>query len=188
MFYVTILMNGLAFEAFNFIPEIGKNYLFLSPFLAFFLVSSHGTGQAIGALLISFTKNINRYGLWFFIGSVSILVVIILFSWSKVYILSIGLLFISGLGLSLFATMQSTIAMLYTPSDMRGRVMGLLSFCIGTGHLFALVIGWLAEMLGTPSALSLSAGIGLILIIPSIFVSPLGKKNYHDQIKPNQIT
>ena len=188
MFYVTILMNGLAFEAFNFIPEIGKNYLFLSPFLAFFLVSSHGTGQAIGALLISFTKNINRYGLWFFIGSVSILVVIILFSWSKVYVLSIGLLFISGLGLSLFATMQSTIAMLYTPSDMRGRVMGLLSFCIGTGHLFALVIGWLAEMLGTPSALSLSAGIGLILIIPSIFVSPLGKKNYHDQIKPNQIT
>ena len=96
--------------------------------------------------------------------------------------LSISLLFISGLGLSLFATMQSTIAMLYTPSDMRGRVMGLLSFCIGTGHLFARVIGWLAEIMGTPSALSISAGAGLILILPSIFLSPLGKKNYHDQL------
>ncbi len=181
MFYITVLMNGLAFEAFNFIPEIGKNYLFLSPFLAFFLVSSHGTGQAVGALLISLTRNINRYGLWFFIGSISILIVIIMFSWSKVYVLSLTLLFISGLGLSLFATMQSTIAMLYTPSDMRGRVMGLLSFCIGTGHLFALVIGWLAEIMGTPSALSISAGAGLILIVPTLFVSPLAKRNYHDK-------
>lgn len=179
MFYITVLMNGLAFEAFNFVPEIGKNYLFLSPLLVGVLVSCLGFGQGIGALLISLTRNINRYGLWFFIGSTSILIVIIIFSWSKIYVLSMVLLFMSGLGLSLFATMQSTIAMLYTPSSLRGRVMGFLSVCIGTGHLFALVIGWLAEMLGTPSALSLSATAGLILIVPTLLLSPIAKRNYN---------
>jgi MFS family permease len=178
MFYVTILMNGLAFEAFNFIPDIGKNYLLVSPILVGVLVASEGIGQGIGAFMLSLTRNINRYGLWFVVGSSIILVVIILFSWSNIYILSIFLLLVSGMALSVFATMQSTIAMLYTPSDMRGRVMGLLSICIGTGHLLAFEIGLLASKVGTPWALSLNAAIGLILIIPSLTLTPIIKIRY----------
>ena len=45
-----------------------------------------------------------------------------------------------------FSTMQSAITMLATPHDMRGRMMGLLSVCIGAGTpLGALEMGALAS-------------------------------------------
>ena len=54
----------------------------------------------------------------------------VLFVWDR-YGLAFTLLAIGGCGQAGFSTMQSTITMLGAPPEMRGRMMGLLSVCIG---------------------------------------------------------
>ena len=57
----------------------------------------------------------------------------ILFVWSPWYVLSFGLLVLGGAGQAGFGTMQSTITLLSAPPEMRGRMVGLMSVCIGLG-------------------------------------------------------
>jgi MFS family permease len=73
-------------------------------------------------------------------------------------------LFAAGFGLAGFGTMQSTILLAASASELRSRVMGVLAVCIGTGPIGVLVVGWLAERLGAPLALSISSSIGLVCL------------------------
>ncbi len=70
--------------------------------------------------------------------------------------------------------MQSSITMLSAPREMRGRMMGLMSFCIGVGTpLGALEIGAAAAIFGTTLAISVNALAGLFLMIPALLLTPL---------------
>jgi len=98
----------------------------------------------------------------------------IIFVWSPWYALTFGLLTLSGIAQSGFSTMQSAVTMLATPHDMRGRMMGLLSVCIGAGTpLGALEMGAVASAVSIQWAISLNAFAGLILLLPAIAISPL---------------
>ena len=93
-----------------------------------------------------------------------VLVMVILFVWSPWYALSFGLLIAGGIGQAGFGTMQSAITMLEAPREMRGRMMGLLSVCIGVGTpLGTLEIGAMAVLFSTQWALSVNAFVGVIL-------------------------
>ena len=70
--------------------------------------------------------------------------------------------------------MQSSVTMLATSHDMRGRMLGLLSVCIGAGmSLGALVIGLIASAFSIQWTISLNSLAGLLLIVPAIVFTPL---------------
>ena len=70
--------------------------------------------------------------------------------------------------------MQSAITMLAAPQGMRGRMMGLLSFCIGVGTpLGGLEMGALAAAFTIQIAISANILVGLVLIIPVLALTPL---------------
>ena len=62
--------------------------------------------------------------------------------------------------------MQSAIVLLTAPERAHGRVMGILSACIGTQPLGSLWLGFLASRMGAPLATGLNAAIASVLMIP----------------------
>ena len=174
MLYVTIIMNALAFPLQQFIPDIGANSLGVGATLVGLLVAAEGLGQLAGAGAMALTRDLQRHGLVFLVGSTAVLIVGILFVWSPWYMLAFAVLLLGGIGQSGFGTMQSTITMLAAPAEMRGRMVGLMSVCIGIGTpLGALAIGIMAENVGTPWAITVNALAGLGLLLPSLIFTPL---------------
>lgn len=181
MLYITIVMNAMAFPAQQFIPAIGRDHLRvgqdhlgLGATLVGLLVAAEGLGQLAGATLMAFTRNLRRHGRVFVIGSVVALVVAMLFVWSPWYWLAFALLTLGGLGQAGFGTMQSAITMLSAPPAMRGRMIGLMSVCIGTGTpLGTLEIGYLALFFGTQWSISANALAGLLLLAPALVLTPI---------------
>ena len=58
--------------------------------------------------------------------------------------------------------MQTTLIYLATPADMRSRVFGVLTACIGLGPLGFLHLGILADVVGAPWATAISATEGMV--------------------------
>ena len=174
MLYVTIIMNALAFPLQQFIPDIGANNLGVGATLVGLLVAAEGIGQLTGAGAMALTRDLQRHGFVFLIGSIAVLTMGILFVWSPWYMMAFAILILGGVGQSGFGTMQSTITMLAAPPEMRGRMVGLMSVCIGIGTpLGGLAIGLMAENFGTPWAITVNALIGLGLLLPSLIFTPL---------------
>ncbi len=174
MLYVTIVMNALAFPMQQFIPDIGLNNLGVGATLVGLLVAAEGIGQLAGAGTMALTRNLERHGLVFLTGSAVVLVMAILFVWSPWYMLAFALLVLGGVGQAAFGTMQSTITMLSAPREMRGRMVGLMSVCIGLGTpLGALEIGVMAVIFSTSWAISVNAFAGLLLLLPALVFTPI---------------
>ena len=174
LLYITIVMNGMAFPAAHFIPAIGRNHLEVGPALIGILVATEGFGKLAAAGVIVFLRGQRYYARMLVVGSITSLAMLILFAWSPWYALSFAFLMLAGAGDAGFNTMQGSIILLYSPPGMRGRMTGLLSFCIGVGTpLGALEIGALASALSTQWAISLNAMGGLLLILPVVVLTRL---------------
>ena len=174
MLYVTIVMNALAFPMQQFIPDIGANNLGVGATLVGLLVAAEGIGQLTGAATMALTRNLERHGLVFIIGSSVVLLMAIGFVWAPWYLMAFGLLVLGGIGQAGFGTMQSTITMLAAPPEMRGRMVGLMSVCIGIGTpLGGLEIGIVASLFSTAWAISVNAAVGLLLLLPALLLTPL---------------
>jgi len=66
------------------------------------------------------------------------------------------------------------MTMLVTPPAMRGRMMGLLSVCIGAATpLGTLEIGGLAAACTVQHAIAGNALVGLLLLAPAVALTPL---------------
>ena len=60
--------------------------------------------------------------------------------------------------------MQTTLIYLYAPPDMRSRMLGLLSVCIGVGPIGFLHLGLLADAIGAQWA-TVVTGIETLLAL-----------------------
>ena len=68
--------------------------------------------------------------------------------------------------------MQSAILLSNTPSEKRPLLMGVLTLCIGAGPIGLLHLGVLAEWLGAPRAVAISAIEGLVVLALAVLVWP----------------
>jgi MFS family permease len=174
LLYVTLVMNALAFPMRQFIPAIGSEYLGVGAGLVGLLVAAEGFGQLTGAAVVACTQALQFHGRLFVGGSVLVLLMTIGFVWAPWYVLAFVLLALGGGGQAGFSTMQSTITMLAAPRAMRGRMMGLLSVCIGAATpLGTLEIGLIAATFTIPQAITLNALAGLLLLWPAVAWTPL---------------
>ncbi|MDA1127617.1 MAG: MFS transporter [Chloroflexi bacterium] len=174
LFYITIVMNALAFPFQQFIPAIGRDHLGVGVTLVGLLAAADGFGQLAGAGIMAISRDLRYHGRVFVLGSLGVLLIGMVFVWSPWYALTFGLLTLSGIAQSGFSTMQSAVTMLATPHDMRGRMMGLLSVCIGVGTpLGAFEMGLVASAFTIQSAIALNALAGFALLLPAIAFTPL---------------
>jgi len=167
MLMVTIIMNLFGFPFAAMVPVIGSDMLGLSAFPIGVLMSAEGAGAFAGALIIAVLVRPARFNRIYLYGSFLMLAGVIAFSFSTWYAVSLALLFIAGLGAAGFSAMQTAIMFTLAPPEMRGRVMGVLSVCIGASPLGMLHIGLMANLLSAPTAVLLVAVEGLIALAVS---------------------
>jgi MFS family permease len=161
---ITIVYNVFGWPFTSMIPVIGQDSLELGPGGIGLLASMDGIGAFCGALLIAFYARPVHYARLYIGGVVGYLVMLIVFALVPSVPLAGAALLLTGLTGSAFSVMQATLVYLAAPPDMRSRMYGVLSVCIGVGPLGFLYLGLLAELIGAPAATALTGFLGLLAL------------------------
>ena len=110
-----------------------------------------------------------RYYLITFLGYGLLL---ILFSLSSWFYLSLTLIFLVGIMEMFSRTINQTLVQLLAPADLRGRVLGNYMLDRGLRPLGGFVMGAAASLLGAPWALSLGAGVCVFVAVGLMCKAP----------------
>ena len=162
---VTIIYNVFAWPVTSMIPVIGRDRLLLGPEGVGILTSLDGVGAFAGALLLARWLT-PRWHASAYVGGVAVyLMALIGFALAATVVPAGAALLFTGLSGAAFATLQATIVYLLAPVDMRSRILGVLSVCIGTGPIGFLWLGWLADRIGASDAMVITGGIGLLALL-----------------------
>ena len=174
MLFITIMINGLAFPARQFVPAIGRDHLNVGETLVGVLAAAESVGQLVTAIILASVGTFRYHGRIFAAGAFAVMVLSTVFVWSPWYAVTFLILVISGIGLSCFGTMQGAITMRSSPPEMRGRMVGLQSLCIGIGTPpGVLFMGWLGDVIGIQLSVTLNALVCIAISLPALFLTPL---------------
>lgn len=141
------------------------------------LMSSSGFGALIGALILARLGDFKYKGKFLVLSTMIFSISLILFSLSKVYILSIiTLIFIGGSSVAAIALIN-TLLQTNVPHAFRGRVMSIFMLTFAGIMPFGnLISGWLAQGLGVPVAVMIGGVIcAIFFIIINIFYPEIRK-------------
>src|SRR5947207_8298381 len=116
-------------------------------------------------LVVAYVPPIKRAGktlLWCVTGFG---IVTILFGLSKLFWLSLGVLFLLGAFDSVSVIIRGSIVQLVTPDEMRGRVSSVNNIFIATSNEFGALESGLTAALFGPVISVVAGGIGTILVV-----------------------
>ena len=157
----TVLLNFFGFSYASMIPVIGVDRLDLSATLIGMLMSAEGAGAFAGAIWFALFGRLQNLFRIFFLGGVVYLGCVLTFSASTIFLIALPVVFLAGIGMSSFGSMQSALLLTQTPDGYRNRIMGLLAVCIGFGPLGTLCLGWATDYLTPHVAIALFSATGL---------------------------
>jgi MFS family permease len=164
---ITVIYNTFGWPFTTMIPVIGQDDLGLGPVGIGLLASMDGVGAFCGAIAIALCAKPPQFAR-LFVGGVAIyLVMLPVFALASSPLLAGSVLLLTGLANAGFSIMQATLVYLSAPAEMRSRVYGVLSVCIGIGMIGFLHLGWLAGLIGAPWAIVTTGVEGLLALAAS---------------------
>lgn len=159
---VTVIYNVFGWPFTSMIPVIGQDSLHLAATGIGILASMTGVGSFLGAIAIALRAK-PRHFTRLYVGAVlSYLVLLIVFALAPQTVFAGSALVCTGVANSGFSVMQATLIYLAAPPEMRSRLYGVLSLCIGSGLFGFLHIGLMAGLIGAPWATALTGLEGLL--------------------------
>ena len=162
---VTVVFNLFGWPFTSMIPVIGRDQLALGPQGVGLLTSIDGVGAFAGAILLAW-RLAPRWHAAAYVGGVALYqLALIAFALAPGVMPASLALLLTGLAGAAFSTLQATLVYLAAPHEMRARIMGVLSVCIGTGPLGFLWLGWLADRIGAPDATAVTGALGLVMLL-----------------------
>ena len=161
VYAITIVTNAFAFAYSGLMAPLGLGAFQVSPALVGLLAAAEPIGSLLGGGLIAAgVLRIDRR-LMFAGGAAFFMLALIVMALSPSYWLAFAVLVLGGFGTAGFSNMQTTLMLTEAPIDMRSRLMGIVTVCIGTGPLGVLAAGALAREFGPRAAVLVMAGLGL---------------------------
>ena len=136
------------------------------------LMSVAGVGAFIGSVILTALPN-RRRGLLLMSSGLIAGSALVVFSFSTVWELSLGIMILIGVGQTFRMTISSTLLQAYSEPEYRGRVMSIYSIQWGLMSVITFFAGVLAEtfpvqwVLGSLSMLLIVASVLAIIFIPS---------------------
>jgi MFS family permease len=158
---ITVIFNVFGWPFTSMIPVIGQERLGLGPDGIGLLASMDGVGAFCGAVALALWARPRHYRACYVGGLGLYLVMLIGFALAPEARLAGAALLLTGIAQAGFSTMQATLVFLAASPEMRSRVLGLLSVCIGTGLVGFVSLGLLAEAIGAPVATAATGLAGL---------------------------
>lgn len=159
---VTVIYNLFAWPFTSMIPVIGRDRLHLGPEGVGLLATMDGIGAFVGAMLLALWLSPRWYGRAYLGGVICYLITVVIFALVQSPTLAGAALLLTGLGGAGFGTMQATLVYLAAPPEMRSRILGVLTVCIGTGPIGFVWLGWLADRIGAHNATAVTGILGLL--------------------------
>src|SRR5579863_640741 len=161
---VTVVYNVFGWPFTSMIPVIGQDSLHLAPGGIGILASMDGIGAFLGAIAIALWVRQPHFNRLYISAVLSYLVLVIGFALAPAPEFAGAALLSTGLANSGFSVMQATLVYLAAPAEMRSRLYGVLSLCIGSGLVGFFHLGIMADLIGAPKATVLSACEGLLVL------------------------
>jgi MFS family permease len=97
---------------------------------------------------------------------------LVVFSFSQWFPLSLGILFIGGIFQDVAMVSTATLLMTSVSDEMRGRVMGMRGLAVTTLLVGNLVSGALTERYGAPFTVMVFGGLAVLLMGGVLFSTP----------------
>ncbi len=158
----------LIFPYLQMVPNVAKNYLHVGSQGYGWLQTGVGIGSLISALVVASFSDARHKGAIASVALLCYMSMILLFSFSRVYALSLFLLILGGMGLVIFSTFNQTLLQLHVDDDYRGRVLSLYTMSQGLNPFGSLFMGFIAEQwLGAPGAIAVFCVVALVLAFVS---------------------
>ena len=171
---VSFSANALLWPAYQaFMPIFAKDNLAQGPDGLGYLLGTMGIGALVGAVILASMGDFKRKGLIYLWGTSLMAIFFGIFALSHSFPISMVLVGLFGLFSSAFGTLQSTLILILSPEDMRGRSTGFLRLAISVYTFGALAMGALAEAIGA----GLTTGISCAILFVVILVIATGMPN-----------
>jgi MFS family permease len=163
----------LVYPYLQLMPLMAKDYLHVGSQGYGWLQTGVGIGAVISAPFVVYFAGVRRKGAISSVALVAYMTMILAFSFSRLYYLSLFLLIVAGLGLVVFTTFNQTLLQMHVEDEYRGRVLALYSLAQGLSPFGSLAMGFVAsEFLGTPHTISAFCIAAMVLAL----LSGLGSK------------
>lgn len=137
-----------------------------------FLMATMGGGAVLGGMIMAGRGDIQHKGRYYLITFFGYGFLLILFSLSAWFYLSLVLIFFVGMMEMFSRTINQTLVQLLVSDEMRGRVLGIYMLDRGLRPLGGFVMGAAASFLSAPWALSLGAGVCVFVAVSLMFRAP----------------
>lgn len=149
------------------------------------MMSMPGAGTLVGAAVIAVLSDARRKGFIFLFSTFLFGTTLVLFSIDTIFVVALGLLFLTGLFQLVSGSMMSAMIQLETPGQMRGRVMSLSTVTYqGFSPFGGLFIGGLAGAIGTSEAVALSAAICALIAVVALLTVPVVRRYESKETEP----
>ena len=162
-------------------PVFAKEILHGGPHTFGFLMGASGLGALVGAIYLASRKSV--VGLCNIIPLASGIfgLGLILFSFSRLKALSMGLMMVAGIGMMMQMASSNTILQTVVDNDKRGRIMSFYTMAfMGSAPFGSFLAGALAKIIGTPHTIL----FGGIIIMAGALVFALKLPEIRKKIRP----
>jgi MFS family permease len=128
-----------------------------------FLMGAAGAGALIGAVYLASRESVMKLGRLIPAATGLLSVGLVAMAFNTSFLLSMFLMFFTGLGMMAQTAASNTIIQTITDDDKRGRVMSLYTMALmGTAPFGSLLAGWMAKLIGTPWTIFIGGAVCLL--------------------------
>ena len=159
---ITIIYNTFGWPLTSMIPVIGQDNLSLGAAGIGLLASMDGVGAFCGAVLIALFARPQAFARLYIGGVFIYLLLLPVFALASHPLLAGSVLLATGFANAGFSIMQATLVYLSAPPEMRSRIYGVLSVCIGVGMVGFIHLGVLAGLIGASWATATTGLEGIL--------------------------
>jgi MFS family permease len=138
-----------------------------------FLMAARGLGSLIGALMIASLGHIRFHGKIWTINSLLLPIAMIIFAFMRWLVPSLLAMAAMGFTFMMIVNLSNAMVQIRIADEMRGRVMGVFTFFFfGAMPLGSLISGWVADTIGEPLTVIISAVILMVFALWVVWRQP----------------
>ncbi|MEI7471851.1 MAG: MFS transporter [Chitinophagaceae bacterium] len=160
-----------------FIPEIAEKVLHTNATGYGFLNAAMDIGSLMGMGILMLFPLKRKQGMKMLLAVAGFGLFIIVFAFSKLYLLSFAALLMAGLFDAVSVVVRGTIMQMNTPDELRGRVASInLIFINSSNELGQFESGLTSKWMGTIPAIWFGGGMSILVVLATWFKFPGLKK------------